>query len=233
MENQFKINKLPSKYEDLIISLLNINPNFVLGGSLALYLLDIMDYNFENRIPDIDLSLSKPLTENELTIIHNFFNLELLLSGKNDYDIKESPCNINIGKIDDIIVTDRAVIIKPMSYFLTKQLIQLVKYKRDSNTGSIDTEFKIDIFNKDYLEIKNIIEVKYKNYNLRLTHPSVILSHKSAYAYDHRVGKQHKHFKDIQSINWDKYFNITKNVTVEYSNDTELNITRVYFNTSL
>jgi len=56
-----------------------------------------------------------------------------------------------------------------------------------------------------------MIKIKYKDFELRLTHPSVILSHKSKYAYDNRVGKQYKHFQDLQKIDWKKYFQIVKN----------------------
>jgi hypothetical protein len=36
------------------------------------------------------------------------------------------------------------------------------------------------------------------------------------YASDNRVGKQYKHFQDIRSIDWIKYFNILKFITPKY-----------------
>ena len=60
------------------------------------------------------------------------------------------------------------------------------------------------------------MHAKYNGYTIKLTHPSVILSHKSKYAYDVRVGKQYKHFTDLQKINWDKYFTITKGIKTVY-----------------
>jgi hypothetical protein len=36
------------------------------------------------------------------------------------------------------------------------------------------------------------------------------------YASDNRVGKQYKHFQDIKSIDWIKYFNILKFITPKY-----------------
>lgn len=196
------INFLPSKYEDIIITLLNINPKFVLGGSLALHILDIMDYDFSGtRIPDVDLGINNSLTEEELVVIRDFFNLEFKIS-TGDYDV--------IPKSD---VPES--VIKPISHFLTKELIQLHKGKI-TNAG-FEEIYKIDIFNGQHIQIRDIVYVKYKDYELRLTHPSIILAHKSKYAYDVRVQKQYKHFNDIQKINWDKYFKIVKNIQVDYS----------------
>ena len=53
----FKINYLPEKYESIIMPLMNMSDKLVLGGSLALHILDIMDYDFDNRKPDMDFSL--------------------------------------------------------------------------------------------------------------------------------------------------------------------------------
>jgi len=83
---ELKINHLPEKYENIILPLMTINPKLVLGGSLALHLLDIMDYDFENRKPDLDFSLLEPLTEEELLSCKDFFDLSFITK-RNDYEM--------------------------------------------------------------------------------------------------------------------------------------------------
>jgi hypothetical protein len=205
--SEFKINELPQKYEDIILPLLNMNDKFVLGGSLALYMLNIMDYNFNSRSPDIDLSILESLTEEELVITRDFFNLEFNIKN-GDYDTE-----INIEK--DAIST----IIKPPSHFINKELIQLSKGEINAD-GLWELTTKIDIFNNRHLRVKDSVHIVYKEeYTLRLTHPSIILAYKSQYAYDTRVGKQYKHFEDIQKIDWKKYFDIVKHIEYVWDED--------------
>lgn len=203
MISEFKINHLPEKYEDIILPLITINPKLVLGGSLALYIMDIMEYDFNNRKPDLDFSLLEPLVEEDLLNIKDFFNLEYKL-GYNDYDKEYA---------HPTSPTDFEIKIKPLTYFLTKDLIQLYK---TNNEGT--TDYIIDFFNSSYLPKKELVIIKYKDFDLRLSHPSYILSHKSKYAYDVRVGKQFKHFQDLQQIDWKKYFNIIKHLYPVYEN---------------
>jgi hypothetical protein len=59
------LNRLPEKWEDKIISLMTMHNKFVLGGSLALYILKMMEYDFEKRDPDLDFSLTEPFGEKE------------------------------------------------------------------------------------------------------------------------------------------------------------------------
>ena len=194
----FKINHLPEKYENIILPLMSINPKLVLGGSLALYILDVMDYNFDNRKPDLDFSLLEALTEEELMYIKDFFNLKFKMNG-HDYDF--------IPENSTHEPSYQYAKFKPISHFLSKDLIQLDKI---SEERIWDHEYTIDLFNSFYLPKKEHIIIKYKEFDLKLTHPSIILSHKSKYAYDPRVGKQYKHFQDLQQIDWEKYFKIVK-----------------------
>jgi hypothetical protein len=206
---ELKINYLPEKYENVILPLMTINPKLVLGGSLALHILDIMDYNFTNRKPDLDFSLLEPLNEEEILTLKDFFSLDFVI-GRNDYILEtrqEGDLIHNFNKI------------KTIPHFLTKEIIQL--YKPDHNTQPDgaehwDKEYIIDFFNKGCLPVKEMVKIQYKDFELRLTHPSVILSHKSKYAYDNRVGKQFKHFQDLQTIDWKKYFQITKRFTAKW-----------------
>jgi hypothetical protein len=208
---ELKINYLPEKYENILLPLITINPKLVLGGSLALHILDIMDYDFNNRKPDLDFSLLEPLTEEELIIIKDFFNLDFIIR-RNDYETEIEEVD---GNLKHKFKKNKSV-----SHFLTKDIIQLFKpnlitHINGSNLESDgsehwDKEYIIDFFNKTYLPNKELIKIPYKDFELRLTHPSYILSHKSKYAYDNRVGKQYKHFQDLQKINWKKYFTIIK-----------------------
>ena len=158
------INKLPQTWEDRILPLMTLHDKFVLGGSLALHILKIMDYDFKERIPDLDFSLTEPFEEKEFMMLIDFFNLSVI-KGSNDYG-------------DD----------------------GYSKY------------YKMDFFNKNYLKKKDWFELDYFGTPIKLTHPSVILAAKMKYATDNRVGKQYKHFQDIQKIDWDKYFKIVKRI---------------------
>jgi hypothetical protein len=190
MEN-FKINYLPEKYENIILPLMCMNEKLVLGGSLALHILNIMDYDFTNRRPDLDMSLLSPLELQELEFIKDFFGLSY----------KKTP--------DDYENKDEKSSIRPKYPNLKKDLIQL--YKVEPNEEAIPTiSYVVDFFNSVLLPKKELVLIDYKGFKLRLVHPSVILSYKSKYAYDNRVGKQYKHFQDLQNIDFNKYFKIIK-----------------------
>jgi hypothetical protein len=206
----FKINYLPEKYESIIMPLMNMSDKLVLGGSLALHILDIMDYDFDNRKPDMDFSLREALTEHELSVIKDFWQLEFIMR-RNDYNVEMVPHD---G--DEI---EQRQTPKSVQHFLTKDIIQLYKPDPNAQPDGIehwDKEYIIDFFNSTYLPKRELVVIDYKGYELRLSHPSYILSHKSKYAYDSRVGKQYKHFQDLQQIDWKKYFGIVKKIEPKY-----------------
>lgn len=209
----FKVNHLPEKYESIILPLMNMSDKLVLGGSLALHILDIMDYDFDNRKPDIDFSLKEVLTEHELSVIKDFWQLEFIMR-RNDYNVEMVP--------HDGDEMEQRVIPKSVQHFLTKDIIQLYKPDPDSKPSGTnhsehwDKEYIIDFFNSTYLPKRELVTIDYKGYELRLSHPAYILSHKSKYAYDNRVGKQFKHFQDLQQIDWKKYFTIVKKIEPKY-----------------
>jgi hypothetical protein len=99
---------------------------------------------------------------------------------------------------------------------LKQDLIQLYKTSIVEGLNFPKIEYVVDFFTSTLLPPKEVVMVNYKGFKLRLTHPSVILSYKSKYAYDNRVGKQYKHFEDLQKIDWKKYFSIIKRFIVEY-----------------
>ena len=202
---EYKINHLPQKYDDVIMPLLNINDKLVLGGSLSLYIMNIMKYDFTQRVPDVDMGLKGAIVEEDLSILCDFFNLNIKHNQSDDYDIIP---DINNSSLVSEFKT------KPVSHFVNRELIQLEKYHKKTDT----VEYIVDLFNSQYLKPKDIIHIPYNDHIIRLTHPSVILSYKSKYAYDTRVGKQYKHFKDIQDINWDNYFKIVKQIGTVYEN---------------
>ena len=78
MENL--LNRLPEKWEDKIIPLMTIHDKFVLGGSLALYILKMMEYDFNKRTPDLDFSLTEPFDEKEFLTLLDFFDLCIIRS---------------------------------------------------------------------------------------------------------------------------------------------------------
>ena len=218
---ELKLNYLPEKYESIIIPLMTMSDKLVLGGSLALHILDIMDYDFDKRKPDIDFSLREPLTEHELSVIKDFYGLTFI-TRHNDYttsinsynDISKEQLRKGIEEIEKLNP-------KPVKHFLNKDIIQLFKPNLNTQadgTEHWDKEYIIDFFNSTYLPKKELVIIDYKGYELRLSHPSYILSHKSKYAYDSRVGKQYKHFQDLEKIDWKKYFTIVKRIEPKFSN---------------
>ena len=199
--------ELPQKYEDIILPIFNINEKYVLAGSLALYIMRLMEYDFTGRTPDIDFGLKEALTEDDLSVMQDFFNLELVIS-QGDYDVIP---------VDETFTETKT---KSIKHFSTKELIQLRKWGPKSSTIMVTRPvYTVDLFNSNYLKPKDVIHIPYKEYTLRVTHPSVILSHKSKYAYDPRVGKQYKHFDDIKKMDWDNYFKIVKRVRTVYDSE--------------
>jgi hypothetical protein len=196
---------LPSNIEEIVYPLLGMCNKLVLGGSLGLYVMDIMEYDFNKRKPDIDFSLTEPLTIEEFNTIKDFFQLESVL-GINDYDIKTTPAS----STEDEIVREA----KSTEHFLTKELIQLRKFDENGNVL-----YTLDFFNSQYIKPKDVVEVRIpfkdnpsSKFPLRVNHPALTISYKARYAYDTRVGKQFKHWDDIEKIDKKKYFKIIKKI---------------------
>jgi hypothetical protein len=196
------LNRLPEKWEDKIISLMTIHNKFVLGGSLALYILKMMEYDFEKRDPDLDFSLTEPFGEKEFLTLLDFFNLSII-KNSGDYEV---------------VAGDTFKLKSPVES-LKKDLIMLSYYNQnqvfmdDHDLQEYQEKYyKVDFFNKNYLKIKDWFELDYFGTTIKITHPSIILAAKMMYGTDTRVGKQYKHFQDIQGIDWDNYFKIVKHI---------------------
>lgn len=195
------LNRLPEKWEDKIISLMTMHNKFVLGGSLALYILKMMEYDFEKRDPDLDFSLTEPFGEKEFLTLLDFFNLSII---KNRDDYEEEGTTIKLKSPVESLKKDLIM----LSYYNQNQVFtddyDLQEYQ--------EKYYKVDFFNKNYLKIKDWFELDYFGTTIKITHPSIILAAKMMYGTDTRVGKQYKHFQDIQGIDWDNYFKIVKHI---------------------
>lgn len=220
---------LPSEIEDIVFPLMGMCDKLVLGGSLGLYIMDIMEYDFNKRKPDIDFSLTEPLTVEEFTQIKDFFQLEIV-ANSNDYDFDEYDDGETTG-----IVNRRH---KPVKHFLTKELIQLRKYDEKGNAI-----YTIDFFNSQYIKKKDVVHLNIpfkeipsgttsNKFPLKVNHPALTISFKARYAYDTRVGKQFKHWEDIEKIDKKKYFKITKQIKTKKvrtgSNATDFDTKTIY-----
>lgn len=192
------LNKLPQTWEDRIIPLMEMNNKFVLGGSIALHILKIINYDFTNRTPDIDFSLIESFEEKEFLILLDFFNLSVI-KGASDYEADGHP----IHTLNPKTILERELIM--VDHVPNTDLL--------FGTDEWSLEYyRIDFFNKNYLKKKDWFELNYFGTPIKITHPSIILAAKMKYATDSRVGKQYKHFQDIQGIDWNNYFPIIKRI---------------------
>jgi hypothetical protein len=200
------INKLPQTWEDRIIPLMTLNDTFVLGGSLALHILKMMDYNFKERTPDLDFSLTEPFEEKKFLTLIDFFNLSVV-RGVNDYGDDGHP----IYNLNPKTVLEKELIMLEYSGNIVKAIEEnkLDEYQ--------EKYYRVDFFNNNFLKRKDWFELDYFGTTIKITHPSVILSAKMKYATDNRVGKQHKHFQDIKSIDWKEYFKIVKRIQATHT----------------
>jgi hypothetical protein len=200
------LNKLPQTWEDRIIPLMTLNDTFVLGGSLALHILKMMDYNFKERTPDLDFSLTEPFEEKEFITLIDFFNLSVV-RGVNDYGDDGHP----IYNLNPKTVLEKELIMLEHSGNIVKAIEEnkLDEYQ--------EKYYRVDFFNNNFLKKKDWFELDYFGTTIKITHPSVILSAKMKYATDNRVGKQHKHFQDIKSIDWKEYFKIVKRIQATHT----------------
>jgi hypothetical protein len=200
------LNRLPQTWEDRIIPLMTLNDTFVLGGSLALHILKMMDYNFKERTPDLDFSLTEPFEEQKFLTLIDFFNLSVV-RGVNDYGDDGHP----IYNLNPKTVLEKELIMLEYSGNIVKAIEEnkLDEYQ--------EKYYRVDFFNNNFLKRKDWFELDYFGTTIKITHPSVILSAKMKYATDNRVGKQHKHFQDIKSIDWKEYFKIVKRIQATHT----------------
>lgn len=199
---------LPVEYEKYILPYFNMSDKVVLGGSIALNMLDLMKLDYSERQPDLDFSLTAPFTDNELATMVDFFDLRR--RDTNPY-LPEGKGFVN----DDILKQD-------LILFAKTEKLEIIDVNNPSGTFTDERQvYKVDFFNNTYLAERDVIPVIYHDHednkwSIRLTHPSIILAAKARYAFDVRVGKQFKHWEDIEELyqrkNSEKYFRIMRSI---------------------
>lgn len=182
MKLKFKNGLLDSLNEDnreafdkYLLPLLAMNDKFVLTGSLSLKLL-----GFEplDKVGDFDIGLTSAFTEEEFITVKNFFGFFTSYGEKYGYepDKKEFDPNAHLwqfGKHWNV----------PEDNFLERQV-----------------EIKIDIFNDEMLRKKDIIEIWYDDFPIRLIHPSVTYSYRMRYALDQRGSTTFKYWERMSEF---------------------------------
>jgi hypothetical protein len=202
-------NILPDNYENAIIAYTQFNSKIVLGGSIALNMLTLMDLDYKERLPDIDFALTECFTVEEFSSIIDFFNLK-----PRNYNNYRDNSKYELPDINNVLKEELLLYNK---YELNSEFINEL-----TNETKERLVHKVDFFNRDYLKERDIINVIYQTKDgskcpLKLVHPSIIISYKAKYAFDTRVGNQFKHWEDIETLyhrkNADNYFKTMKKIT--------------------
>lgn len=162
-------------FDKYLLPLLAMNDKFVLTGSLSLKLL-----GFEplDKVGDFDIGLTSAFTEEEFTTVKNFFGFYTSYGERygHEPDKKEFDPNAHLwqfGKHWGVSVDD---------------------------TFNRTAEIKIDIFNDEMLRKKDIIEIWYDDFPIRLIHPSVTYSYRMRYALDQRGSTTYKYWERMSEF---------------------------------
>ena len=162
-------------FDKYLLPLLAMNDKFVLTGSLSLKLL-----GFEplDKVGDFDIGLTSAFTEEEFTTIKNFFGFFTSYGEKygNVPDKKEFDPNAHLWQFS-----------KHWEINVNEEL-------------SRSTEIKIDIFNDEMLRKKDIIEIYFGDFPIRLIHPSVTYSYRMRYALDQRGSTTFKYWERMDEF---------------------------------
>ena len=176
--------KIDSYYENFLKTALNIQPKLIISGTLGLKLCGIFK---EREVGDLDFNLTEPLTEDEVLIFKDFFNLTPTM-GKKVY-------NEDLSKTWDV----KKALLNPL-------LIQFQKYPKIKGNpiswNPNDKTYKIDIFLNGNLSKKEIIliDLLFKDGTkipCKVAYPPYILSHKAKLAFDPKCPGHTKHYYDI------------------------------------
>ena len=162
-------------FDKYLLPLLAMNDKFVLTGSLSLKLL-----GFEplDKVGDFDIGLTSAFTEEEFTTIKNFFGFFTSYGEKYGHvpDKKEFDPNAHLWQFS-----------KHWEINVNEEL-------------SRSTEIKIDIFNDEMLRKKDIIEIYFGDFPIRLIHPSVTYSYRMRYALDQRGSTTFKYWERMDEF---------------------------------
>jgi len=182
MKLKFKNNLLNSldkdnreAFDKYLLPLLAMNDKFVLTGSLSLKLLG---FESLDRVGDFDIGLTSAFTEEDFNTAKNFFGFFTSYGEKYGYepDKKEFDPNAHLwqfGKHWDVNVNEN--------------------YNRLA-------EIKIDVFNDEMLRKKDIIEIYYDDFPIRLVHPSITYSYRMRYALDQRGATTFKYWERMSEF---------------------------------
>lgn len=182
---QVDLPKIDPYYENFLKTALNIQPKLIITGTLGLKLCGLFE---EREVGDLDFNLTESLTEDEVLVFKDFFELTPSL-GMHGYNLKQKE-----EKIKEIWSAKKALE-NPL-------LIQFKKYPKSKKDNTLDKIYKIDIFTKGGLSKKNILllNVKFSDGTVipcKVTYPPIILSHKARLAFDPQAREHRKHYYDI------------------------------------
>ena len=162
-------------FDKYLLPLLAMNDKFVLTGSLSLKLL-----GFEplDKVGDFDIGLTSVFTEEDFNTAKNFFGFFTSYGERYGYepDKREFDPNAHLwqfGKHWDVNVNEN--------------------YNRLA-------EIKIDVFNDEMLRKKDIIEIYYDDFPIRLVHPSITYSYRMRYALDQRGSTTFKYWERMSEF---------------------------------
>ena len=166
-------------FEKYILPILAMNDKFCLTGSLSLKMLG---FEVLDRIGDFDFGLMDEFTEDEYNAIKNFFQLTNVGEG---YEFNDS--NTPVNKFNP----------KAHMWQLSKGWNEEVNIGDDLQRWC---HFKLDIFNDEMIRKKDIIEVYYDDFPIKLVHPSITLSYRMRYALDTRSSTTFKYWEKMKAF---------------------------------
>ena len=184
---QVDLPKIDPYYENFLKTALNIQPKLIITGTLGLKLCGLFK---EREIGDLDFNLTESLTEDEVLIFKDFFELTPSL-GIHEYDFEQK------GEKAKKTWSAKKALENPL-------LIQFKKYPKVEKDfwNPNDKVYKIDIFTKGGLSKKEILllDVKFSDgivIPCKVTSPPTILSYKAKLAFDPQMRSHKKHYYDI------------------------------------
>ena len=179
--------KIDPYYENFLKTALNIQPKLVITGTLGLKLCGLFK---EREIGDLDFNVIGSLTEDEVLVFKDFFDLTPV-QGKTEYGLTPKS-NLQSWSV-------KRALENPL-------LIQFKKYPKTTGDPTIwspdDKTYKIDIFHKSELSKKEIIllDLRFNDGTVipcKVTYPPTIISHKARLAFDPLMKEHRKHYYDI------------------------------------
>ena len=201
---QVDLPKIDPYYENFLKTALNIQPKLIITGTLGLKLCGLFK---EREVGDLDFNLTESLTEDEVLIFKDFFELTPSL-GMHEYDFEQK------GEKAKKTWSAKKALENPL-------LIQFKKYPKVEKDfwNPNDKVYKIDIFTKGGLSKKEILllDVKFSDgivIPCKVTYPPTILSYKAKLAFDPQMRSHKKHYYDIiKGVMGDKNY-ITKTANI-------------------